>query len=123
MQIIYELKNKIKRIRTGLLLFTALLLFTGNALSQTVFRAVPPEEQRKETVDALSKLVTLTASERTQVEAILKDAHDRMQALGNGANTERIIAIYEEQNRKIKELLGEARYAKYLETGPQVKPL
>ena len=115
---------------TRLLLFTAFLLFTGNAFAQMggARQQMTPEQQAalmQERIEALSSAVTLTDAEKTQVEAILKDTNDKTQALRNDsgqdrqAMMEKITAIREEQDKKMEELLGAERFKKYQEIFPQ----
>lgn len=86
-----------------------------------------PEQQKemiKQRIDAMDKVVKLTDAEKVKVDSLFTDANKKMQALYTpDGDREQMRAnmtkIREEQNTKLKAILGDERYKKYTESVPQ----
>lgn len=113
-----------------LMMLAAVAIMGASAFAQGGQRGMQmtPEqmaERNKQRIEVMDKAVSLTAEERAKVEEVFKSSDAEMakirQAMANdmAGMREKMTSIREEQNKKLKEILGEERFEKYQSAMPQ----
>jgi len=107
------------------IMLVAMLGFANAQQGGGQFRGGTPEERAKATVDRLTPVLTLTADQKTKIQAIEVDLNKQMDAKRQNAQGDReaMMALMQEFNKlreeKYKPVLNADQFKKYQEDAAQ----